>query len=929
MLELHAVSKRFGGHRAVDGVSFRVARGTVTGPDRPERRRQDHPVQPDRRRPAAVRRAGSRLDGERLDGLPPTASSAAASAAPSRSRGRSRAMTVLENVMLAPLGQRGERFWCELARPAGGGGARSGARARPREHWLAFVGLDRLAGEPAARPFRRAAQAPGAGARADGRAAPDPARRAGGRRQPGAARSDRSSASRANRHGITFLIIEHNMDLVIDLCRPVLVMAQGRLLLEGDARGRSRRPARRRRLSRRGAGMSAARCCAVTVVAGYEPGLPIVHGASLSVAPARSWRCSARTAPASRRCQGDRRPGPARVGPVLAGGDGDHRACRPTAWSHAGLAFVPQTENVFATLSVRGQSRACRLPARTAERRARSGRSLRALSRPGRQRRPPRRAAVGRAAPDAGGGAGALVGPRVLDAGRAIRGTFAEACRRGFREARRSARAGVAILMVEQNVKAALAIADRAVVLVEGRIRLDGRGGRPRATDPRCRRALSRARARRLMAAARRRRADHRLHRSALGAIGADPDLLDPALRQLRPWRADHLGRLFRLTACSAPSPHAGRRRTGPVRAVLVRLAACARAGLSRRSPAALALLLDAAAVPPPAPARRRDHAGHRQLRRRRSRCAISSSFLYGADARLLQPRDPDRHPLLPRDVLAVARPGPARRPRRSPARRARASTSFSPAPRSAGPCGRCARTPAARVTGIDVDGVIALDLAHRRRRLPPSPASSSGLTVQLRPQMGFDLLLPLFAAAILGGIGSVHGAVLGGLIVGLAESSLRAADRRGIPRRRRLPGPHRDPARPAHRPLRREALMLDLAGLPRPFFLVFALDLRPVCLGLNLQWGFDRAVQRRRRRLRRGRRLYLGDPDRRPTIPASSAASGLPVAVGWLGAMVAAGACRARRRRRHPSPAPRLPGHHHLRHRRHHPARGAERPAG
>jgi branched-chain amino acid transport system permease protein len=37
---------------------------------------------------------------------------------------------------------------------------------------------------------------------------------------------------------------------------------------------------------------------------------------------------------------------------------------------------------------------------------------------------------------------------------------------------------------------------------------------------------------------------------------------------------------------------------------------------------------------------------------------------------------------------------------------------------------------------------------------------------------MGFDLLLPLFAAAILGGIGSMPGAVLGGLIVGVAEAA-------------------------------------------------------------------------------------------------------------------------------------------------------------
>lgn len=46
-----------------------------------------------------------------------------------------------------------------------------------------------------------------------------------------------------------------------------------------------------------------------------------------------------------------------------------------------------------------------------------------------------------------------------------------------------------------------------------------------------------------------------------------------------------------------------------------------------------------------------------------------------------------------------------------------------------------------------------------------------TGLLVQIRPHMGLDLLLPLFAAAILGGIGSVPGAMLAGLIVGLAEA--------------------------------------------------------------------------------------------------------------------------------------------------------------
>jgi branched-chain amino acid transport system permease protein len=45
------------------------------------------------------------------------------------------------------------------------------------------------------------------------------------------------------------------------------------------------------------------------------------------------------------------------------------------------------------------------------------------------------------------------------------------------------------------------------------------------------------------------------------------------------------------------------------------------------------------------------------------------------------------------------------------------------------------------------------------------------GVTVQLSPGMGFDLLLPVFAAVILGGIGSVPGAVVGGLVIGLAEA--------------------------------------------------------------------------------------------------------------------------------------------------------------
>jgi branched-chain amino acid transport system ATP-binding protein len=36
-----------------------------------------------------------------------------------------------------------------------------------------------------------------------------------------------------NQQGITFLIVEHNMDLVMSLCEPVIVMAYGKVLAEG------------------------------------------------------------------------------------------------------------------------------------------------------------------------------------------------------------------------------------------------------------------------------------------------------------------------------------------------------------------------------------------------------------------------------------------------------------------------------------------------------------------------------------------------------------------------------------------------------------------------------------------------------------------------------------------------------------------------
>ena len=75
-----------------------------------------------------------------------------------------------------------------------------------------------------------------------------------------------------------------------------------------------------------------------------------------------------------------------------------------------------------------------------------------------------------------------------------------------------------------------------------------------------------------------------------------------------------------------------------------------------------------------------------------------------------------------------------------------------------------------ARVSGVNVDWIITCVWV-----IGASGAALGGVlygtTVQLRPELGFGLILPLFAAAILGGAGSLYGAVLGGLIVGLSEN--------------------------------------------------------------------------------------------------------------------------------------------------------------
>lgn len=74
-----------------------------------------------------------------------------------------------------------------------------------------------------------------------------------------------------------------------------------------------------------------------------------------------------------------------------------------------------------------------------------------------------------------------------------------------------------------------------------------------------------------------------------------------------------------------------------------------------------------------------------------------------------------------------------------------------------------------ARVSGINTDRIVVLTWTVTGVLVAVAGVMLA-LQAQMKPELGFIILLPLFAATILGGIGSPHGAVLGGLIIGTVQ---------------------------------------------------------------------------------------------------------------------------------------------------------------
>jgi branched-chain amino acid transport system permease protein len=223
LLEIEGLTRRFGGIVAVDACSLAVREGSLTaliGPNGSGKTTVFNLV-------TGMMRADAgeiRLDGRRIDGMLPWNRAYLGLGRTFQITRLFPQLTVLENVV-APL--RGFR-WRNLVADAV-----TGPEARRAQELLDFVGMEAFAHRPCWRlsfgqqKLVELAQALMLEPRLI--LLDEPA----GGVNPGMIDRITELIRELNRKGLTFLVVEHNMPMVLDLCDPILVMARGRVIAEG------------------------------------------------------------------------------------------------------------------------------------------------------------------------------------------------------------------------------------------------------------------------------------------------------------------------------------------------------------------------------------------------------------------------------------------------------------------------------------------------------------------------------------------------------------------------------------------------------------------------------------------------------------------------------------------------------------------------
>jgi branched-chain amino acid transport system ATP-binding protein len=211
------------------------------------------------------------------------------------------------------------------------------------------------------------------------------------------------------------------------------------------------------------------------LVAGYERELPIVRGVDLTVRPGELVAILGPNGAGKSTFVKAIAGTVATFGGTVLIGDKDITATPLHQRITEGLAFVPQTENIFASLTIAEnlQLAADILPKDTRDARLRkieaifpdlaSRPRLRAGLLSGGQRQ---MLALARAL---------IVEPQVLILDEPSAGLSPKVVGSVFAMLKEINESGVTLLLVEQNVRAALAIADRGIILVEGRLRHEGK----------------------------------------------------------------------------------------------------------------------------------------------------------------------------------------------------------------------------------------------------------------------------------------------------------------------------------------------------------------------------------------------------------------------------------------------------------------------